>query len=269
MMAEKIKIKDVNLLFLALSSLFISCGSTIGMRTPINSFISPESTGKSFRGEVNLFYSVATNADIDLSDTSSEHNIVVGEESNLSNIIGINGAMGIIPRLDFIAQSAGSKNPVMAGLRFQLLGDTRQNTSKGNHSLSIVGLYGASSDSQQNDEDVELTPKDEEAEADIEMEATEIRLIYGYRISKNWLTYFGLTQGSSNFNGKVESDNVLLDGKKLDYDSNYTGANLGFNFHARKVFQLKIEAAAHKIKWNEADETTRGLLLASVGFFWD
>jgi hypothetical protein len=267
------KIKDVkskNLLLLSLSVLFFSsCGSTIGVRSPLNSFISPEASSTSLKGEINGFFSSASRNNLEIDTSSNTINDTVTRDTEAQDTIGLNATLGLIERLDLVGVSSGGKTPTMLGLRYQLLGETKAKASKGNHSLSIIALYGNQESIQENDEALELTARDEEATAEVEIATTDIRLVYGYRFQDKKMIYGGLSSVTIKYDALFESDNAAFDGQEFSGGAKAIGAHLGIALYAKQAFHMKVEAAGQKIKWEKHKEQTIGVVLASVGLFWD
>jgi hypothetical protein len=270
MMAILVKSKKDNFLFISCILLILSsCGSTIGVRSPLNSFISPEAAGETFKGEVNGFLSIASKNNIELDDSSGTIKKTVSQDNEVEDTIGLNGTMGIIERLDVVVISPGSKTPTLLGLKYQVIGQGRTKAVKGNHSLSIVALLGNQESTQENDDAVEFVATDEEATGDMQIESTDIRLIYGYRFENRKMVYGGLSSVKINYDVELSSDNLAFDNREISGAASAIGAHLGMAFYAKEAFNLKVEAAGQKIKWDDHKEVTIGTVIASLGLFWN
>lgn len=258
-----------HLITLILLMTLSSCGSTIGVRSPLNSFISPEAAGETLKGEVNGYLSISSKNNIELDSFDGTIKKTVGRDDEIEDTIGLNGSLGIIDRLDIVGVSPGSKTPTLFGLKYQLLGQRRIKASKGNHSLSIVGLFGSQISIQENDDAIELIAEDEEAKTEMTIETSDIRLIYGYRFQEMKMIYAGLSSVNIQFEGELESDNAAFNGESISGGATAIGAHLGLAFYAKQAFHMKIEAAGQKIKWRDNQEITVGTLIASLGLFWN
>ena len=258
------------LLQLVMSLIFItSCSTRIGVRTPSAQFISPESTGKGLAGEIDIFGALGPKASVDFRGDRVDNPLRTTEGDIASEgILGLGATVGAIPRLDIIAVSPGSKHPNLYGLKYQVLGDPRASASKGNHSLAIVGLIGGGKRTDLNDEAVEITPMDDEVEVELSTTATRASLVYGYRRGKNSLLYTGVTYSTLKFSGKLDSENMALDGQRISYSSSAVGANIGVMIEVGKLLSLKVEASHQKVNWQRTDSNSFNAVSVGTSFRW-
>lgn len=256
--------------FLSFLCLF-SCSQRIQFRTPMNQIISPETSGELFKGEADAYISMATVASFDLDNSVDKiDELEISRRGNASGIIGLNGSMGVIEKLDLVLQSSGSDYPTLAGVNFQILGKSRKEAGKGNHSLSLTPLYGRMEDTGKNDESFELIPEDDEAEFEREMEAFSIRLTYGYRFAERRLIYAGISHSTLKFSGTLTSKRVEIDGINISNKSVSKGVHTGIVFYGKSsALHMKIEAAGQHVKWDNTDATTVGSLTGSIGLNWN
>ena len=255
---------------LIMSLTFItSCSTRIGVRTPSAQFISPESTGKGLAGEIDIFGALGPKANVEFSGDRVDNPLDTTDgDIPIKSILGLGATIGAVPRLDVIAVSPGSKHPNLYGLKYQILGDPRVSASKGNHSLAIVGLIGGGKRIDLNDEAVEITPQNDEIEVELSTTASRASLIYGYRRGEKSLLYTGVTYSTLKFSGKLETENMTLDGQRISYSSSAVGANIGAMFEVGKVFSLKIEASHQKVNWQRTDSKSFNAVSVGTSFRW-
>lgn len=61
------------ILVLTLLTIITSCSSRIGVRTPATKFLSPEAIGKRFMGDITVFNTQGTHADLDLRNNQADN----------------------------------------------------------------------------------------------------------------------------------------------------------------------------------------------------
>ena len=99
--------------------------------------------------------------------------------------VSASGEVGFFKYLDVYVMPSLTMSPTMFGLKYQIMGDTRQSAKKGNFSLSLAAAYGSTSEER----------KDAETDSDIfdggvdkikfAMDQSEVGLIAGLRWT-NW-----------------------------------------------------------------------------------
>lgn len=246
-----------------------TCQKRIDVRTPSTQMISPEAIGKRFMGEASVFSSQGTLAEVDLENEQSDNPLLLSESPSLLGNIGGNAEVGAFTSMDVVIRSTGDDAPIMAGLKYQIFGDPRVSAKRGNHSLAIVGLFGMATKDERNDDAIELTPQDEEVDTQIDIMASDVSLIYGYRIEDTVLAYIGSTYSTMSFKGELESDkNATLDGKEIDYSGHTTGANLGLMIDLGRLVNLKLEGSHQKVNWEKTDPRSFNYVSIGVGFNW-
>lgn len=171
--------------------------------------------------------------------------------------------------MDIVIQKSGSTDPLMGGVKVQLMGAPRVQAKQGNHSLSVALLAGAGSKEDENDERIELTPQDDEIKTTLDIFSTSASLIYGYRLSNSILAYAGGTYSTMKFEGELESDNnATLDGEEIEYEGFTNEANLGVMIELGGLFTLKLEGANQKVKWERTSARTFTYYSVGLSFNW-
>lgn len=262
--------KVVNLFILISLFSLASCSHRIEVRTPSARFISPEAGGELMSGEINMYLASGTTAEVDLKNGMTNNPLVLSNESKaiLTDSIGLSADIGIYKDLDILAVSNGSDTPSLIGLKYQIIGANRTTAQKGNHSLSITFMGGSSTETDDDGEDLELVPTDDDTTTELDLEATDLSLIYGYRYSNTALIYGGVSYTKSKFSGKLESENAMLDGKTIKYNALIHGAHIGVMNYLSKNASFKFEANMQEVKWTKTESKTFGFLTAGFGIHW-
>lgn len=258
-------------LFLVSTALLLitACSTKIGVRTQSTKFISPEAIGKSFMGDVSVYISEGTHANLDLNNNQTGNSLELTDQNDDGDFIGVNGEVGALEQMDVVIQKPGESSPIMAGIKYQFIGEPRLKASQGNHSLSVALLAGTGSKEDENDDPVELTPQDDEISTNLNMFGTSASLIYGYRVSQSILFYVGGTYSTMKFDGELESDNnATLDGEEIAYEGFTNEANAGVMFELGRLITLKFEGSNQKVNWEKTSERTFNYFSTAISFNW-
>ena len=266
MMEILAKNKSANLLLLAV--FLTSCSSRITVKNPANRFISPEASGEALKGNVNLFLSGGVNSEVNLSKETTNEPLQFDDTQKLDTLIGLGASVGIVKNIDLLLLSNGDNYPLMFGFKYQILGASKKEKKAKGHSVSVVALIGSAVDEQENDDAVELTPQDDEAKIDLSVTSKEASLLYGYRFDKNSLFYMGPRYTVTQFDGTLETDNVTLDGQKIDYWGDSFAGVMGFMFDFGSNTKIMIEGSHQKLNWQRTTNKTFNTISAGVGFSW-
>ena len=264
---KKVARKSASLLFLV--SLFSSCSHTIKVRTPSTRFISPEAGGKLFASEVSGFYAGGTKASVNLKNERTTDPLVLDNNTNLIDSIGLNANIGLHEKIDFIMTSGGDNTPVLYGVKYQLIGKKRVESKKGDQSLAITIMAGNAGQTQKSGEDLELTPMDDDTEVELDRDSTDYSLIYGKRIQDTLLAYTGVSYTKTKISGVLQSQSVNLDGKSINYTAEAIGAHIGLISYVSKFVSLKFEVSGQQINWTHTDSETFGYISGGMAFYWD
>lgn len=270
-MMESRKKSVKNSCFLIISLFLLSaCSHRIKVRTPSTRFISPEAQSDSLDGEFSVYYAAGSRAELDLKNGQPDNPLNVYNEpkSIIFDSVGLSGDIGIIKSLDLLILSNGKDTPTLIGIKYQLFGKTRKEAKKGDHSVAISYAGGNSSKSDKDGEDLELTAQDEDSKVELDLESTDLSLIYGYRFSNTQLVYTGMSYTTSKFSGILESQNVNLNNQKVKYNAFITGAHLGYFSYLSKNASFKAELSGQKIKWTNTKEKQFAYFSMGFGIHW-
>jgi hypothetical protein len=264
---KKVARKSASLLFLVL--LFSSCSHTIKVRTPSTRFISPEAGGKLFASEVSGFYAGGTKASVNLKNERTTDPLVLDNETNIIDSIGLNANIGLHEKIDFVMTSGGANTPVLYGVKYQLIGKKRVESKKGDQSLAITIMAGNAGQTQKSGEDLELTAMDDDTEVELDRDSTDYSLIYGKRIQDTLLAYTGVSYTKTKISGVLQSQSVNLDGKSINYSAEAIGAHIGLISYISKFVSLKFEVSGQQVNWTHTEAETFGYVSGGMAFYWD
>jgi len=262
--------KKINLLIITSFLFMWSCSHKIKVRTPSARFISPEAQSDTLDGEFSVYYAPGARAELDLKNGKADNALSVYNEPKNAffDSIGLSGDIGIVKDLDLLLLSNGKDTPILVGLKYQILGKSRKIAKKGDHSLALSYAGGTSSKTDEDGEDLELTPQDEDTKVELDLESTDASLIYGYRFSNTQLIYSGISYTKSKFSGVLESQNSSLNNQKVKYKATITGAHIGYLSYISKSGSFKAELSGQKVKWTNTDEQTFGFFSMGFGIHW-
>ena len=228
-----------------------SCSTTIDFKVPGNRFHTPETAGESMSGGVGVGigqghkYVTATVYGGDIFGSKAS----VTEESVLKEADGmtLNANLGILPNLDFYYFGFHDATRTF-GLKYQFLGSA---TGAG-HKASIMAAIGSGEEDRSG-----LVVNDGSSErsynANLEIDAYEFELIYGYRFTDYWLIYTNANFSSYNTKTSLSSpdfDDVMIKGKVVT-----KSLLLGGELSAKGESGIIFEVGVSETRWeNDYDD---------------
>lgn len=247
---------------LLLSSL-VSCASHV--HTPQTRMISPETQGAFGSGHLEARLS-AVQQDR-LSFPGNDINQPVDSSITVHKLGGMLD-LGLLKRLDLLYSDAifGSAIGIL-GLKFQLLGKTRNESKKGNFSASFFTGYGNSKVKTSDRSDIRNWTSDID-EIEFEVAHDEYGLILGYRWSNQLLHYFNTYYFHQNLKGSVTTDDgVLLDRSFKDTQDGMIYST-GLIFDLGTAWYLKADYSHTTSKWSSFRGNTANSVSAAIGAYW-
>jgi hypothetical protein len=254
----------MNRILLPLLFILVSCSSVI--RTPHGRLISPEAQGKFLAGSIEARVAGTKGDNFEFQGNSTKEPI-----SSTSNAhkLGFMADLGLLEKLDVVYLDYLSGATVgVYGLKFQVLGESRQKSKQGNFSLSVVGAYGKNSQSY-NHGDNDLTDWTTNIEKlDYRLEHHEFGLIAGYRWAQKLLHYANVYYFHDNLNGKVTTDNNALQDAKFKGNQDGMIYSMGLSFDLSTSWYLKGDFSHMDSRWNSFRGTSNNSLNGAIGFAW-
>jgi hypothetical protein len=243
---------------------FYSCAD-IKVYTPSSRFISPESTGRTFGGGVQIENQGGSEITLDFDNDQLDN---PGESRNDVSFVAVGLELGIIDRLDFFTKF-NFNSPSLSGLKYQILGENRKDATVGNNSLAVTIGAGGSTQESTSSSSGFFSGGDING-SKIKHNVVDASIIFGRRIEESVLMYASYQISKHSVDIELESDdNVNLDGKSFQIESTTTGASLGVIRYFGSVFYMNMELSAQKTKWTNSDESTFAFANLNLGWKWN
>lgn len=234
---------------LILLSLYLLGGCATKYIVPGNRFITPESQGGTFHGQIEIQQTTANQLTIDTSNNSVDEGVTYASTTRTGFLF----SDSIFDSFDFIWSHTGSANSLLGG-KLQVIGDPRLAKATG-HKMSVAALFG-NNEHETDDRSVEF-----------ELGAREFFLIYGYRVSENVLPYLGFSRAAYDFSGKIKSSNTALNGLEPHLKTTTNSLNMGIEFSMNSLFG-KLEATYQQLSTTDTKDRDRFMFGYSVGYSW-
>ncbi len=216
---------------------------------PGNRFITPESQGQAFRGQIELQQTNANQLTIDVSQNTIDQGVLYGD----LNRLGFLFSHSFFEQFDAVWTHTGSGNSLIGG-KFQLFGASRTANGTG-HKLSIAALVGGNEH------------ETEDKAVEFKLGGQEFLVVYGYRFSEMLLSYLSFSRATYDFEGRISSPDPALNGAepKLKTAVNSVGTGLQLDFNS--IF-AKGELTAQQLQTTDTKEKIRFAIGYSMGFGW-
>lgn len=225
--------------------LFGSCATKYII--PGNRFITPESQGGIFHGQVEIQQTSANQLTIDTRNDSIHDGVLYDQKTRTGFLI----SDSIFDNFDFIWSHTGSANSLLGG-KLQVLGDPRLAKTAG-HKMSMVALFGGN-EHETDDRSVEF-----------DLAGQEILLIYGYRFTENVLPYLSFSRAAYDFSGKIKKG--PLNGQEPHLRTTSNALNVGVEF-AHLAFFAKFETTYQQLTTTDTKGRDKFMFGYSVGYSW-
>lgn len=215
---------------------------------PGNRFITPETQGGAFRGQVEFQQTSANQLTIDTSNGGVEDGVTY-EDVPKSGFLLSNSFFN---QFDLFWAHTVSGTSMLGG-KFQFIGSPRTANGAG-HKMAVAVAIGGN-EHETDDKSVEF-----------ELSGREIYLLYGYRFSPNVFPYLALSQSSYTFEGEIHSNNSL-NGLDPKIDTAIRALNGGVEL-SMEAFFLKFETTYQQLTTSETKDKSRFIFGYSMGLSW-
>lgn len=236
--------------FLIFIFLFLQVGCATKYILPGNRFLTPESQGGAFNGQMEFQQTRANQLAADVSGGTVED----GVTTDVVNRSGFLLSTSFSEKFDFFWSHTGGGNSLLGG-KFQLLGGSRSSNSVG-HKLAIGAGFGGNEHETDEDPSVEF-----------ELSGQEYLLLYGYRFGPSVLAYSTFSYSRFHFDGTISSRQSSINGLKPNYESKLMSLYGGVELSAGALFG-KLECGYQQIKTTETKDKSSLVLGYSVGLSW-
>jgi hypothetical protein len=241
-----------------------SCSSVI--RTPQSRMISPEAQGKFLAGSIEGRIAATKGDTFEFRGNDTKEPISGTSEDYKA---GFMADLGLLERLDVVYLDYLSGATVgVYGLKFQILGESRQKSKEGNFSLSLMGAYGKNSASHSHgDNDLgDWTTNVEDL--DYKLEHHEFGLILGYRWATKLLHYANAYYFHDNLRGEVTTDNNTLQDAKFKGTQDGMIYSMGLSYDLGASWYVKGDLSHMDSRWNSFRGTSNNSFNGAIGVAW-
>ncbi|MFL5783217.1 MAG: hypothetical protein ACJ76H_01325 [Bacteriovoracaceae bacterium] len=231
-----------------LGALLLFTGCATKYMLPGNRFITPETQGEAFRGQMEIQKTSGTEVSID-----TKNNTV--DEGVLYNTVSRSGFLfsnSFFDRFDLVWSETSSANSMIGG-KFQFLGGSRVSKSVG-HKLALAALVG-SNEHETDDKLVTFT-----------LGGSEYMLLYGYRFLPEIMMYSSLSQANYNFKGQIHGSGALS-GQRPNINSQILSVSGGLEGNIDIVF-AKLELTYQSIMSSKTNYYSHYITGLSIGLQW-
>ena len=216
---------------------------------PGNRFLTPESQGSAFRGQVELQQTQANQLKIDTSNSTVDEGVIYDEVLRT----GFLYSNSLFDQFDVFWSHIASANSMLGG-KIQLLGGARSANVAG-HKLSIAAAFGGN-EHETDDRSVEFN-----------LSGSEYLFLYGYRFSENILAYSSYSLASYQFTGELRSSTPGLNGAEPEFETRINSYSLGLEF-AYQVLFFKLESTYQQLATTDTKDKERIIFGFSLGLQW-
>jgi hypothetical protein len=216
---------------------------------PGNRFITPESQGSIFRGQMEYQQTRATQLTIDTSNGTVDDGVLY-EDVMRSGFLLSNSLIDIV---DFVWSHTGGSASMLGG-KLQFLGGSRSQNSAG-PKASVVVLAGGN-DYETDDKEIKFN-----------LGGTEYLLLYGFRFGPAILTYSSLSYATYDFKGTINSNDPVLNGLRPALQSQLMTLTGGLEL-TYSPFISKLEASYQKLQTSDSKDQSSLMFGYSFGFNW-
>ena len=215
---------------------------------PGNRFLTPESQGEAFRGQVEVQKTTGNELSIDTRNNSIDDGVLYSEVSRTGFLL----SNSLFDKLDLYWSHTAGANSMLGG-KFQFMGGSRVAKATG-HKLAIAAAIG-SNEHETDDGVVEFT-----------LGGQEYLILYGYRFVEEFLLYSSLSQGNYQFDGEINRSGPL-DGLQPKINSRVMSLSGGMEASVNPVF-AKLEFTYQSIDSDKTKAYTHFITGLSIGFAW-
>lgn len=228
---------------------FVTTGCATKYIVPGNRFITPETQGGAFRGQIEFQQTSANQLTANVENGTVDEGVLYTEISRSGFLF----SNSFFEKFDLLWSHTGSANSMLGG-KFQIIGGSRTANAAG-HKLSFGALFGGN-EHETEDESVEF-----------ELSGRELILLYGYRITENVLPYTSFSYASYDFMGKIKSKDAALNGLEPKYVTDVKTLSGGLEF-SLEAFFAKLEGSYQQLTTENTKDKSRFIIGYSVGYSW-
>lgn len=248
---------------------FVSCSHKIIVKTPASRFLNAEAKGEPFKGNVLFYINEGVQSQVDLRNGRSDNPLVLDRDGDANTLMNINlsGEVGVWGPVDIVHISGGRYGADMSGFKAQVYGKTRKDAGIHNFSVSLIGGYGQVTNNVQEGDDFELVPQDDDTTSELQISNHTAGLLVGCRVKEKTVVNLGFYSVFHNFHGDLESQNVSLDGRSINYKGRSSITSLSLMQYSGSAL-FGLEMAYEELQWDKTNSVKNLFGNLSVGFHW-
>ncbi len=216
---------------------------------PGNRFVTPETQGSIFRGQMEFQQTGATQLTIDTSNGTVDDGVLYDKVIR-SGFLMSNSLMDIV---DFVWSHTGGSASMLGG-KIQFVGGSRSQNSAG--PKASVAVLAGGNDYETDDKEIKFN-----------LGGTEYLLLYGFRFNPAILTYSSFSYATYDFKGTINSSDPTLDGLRPELQSKLMTLSGGLEL-TYSPFISKLEASYQKLQTSDSADQSSFLFGYSFGFNW-
>ncbi|MES2528636.1 MAG: hypothetical protein V4598_16250 [Bdellovibrionota bacterium] len=228
--------------------LFLLTGCATKYMLPGNRFLTPESQGEAFRGQIEVQKTTGNELSIDTTNNTIDDGVLYSEVSRTGFLL----SNSLFNQLDLYWSHVAGANSMLGG-KFQFMGGSRVSKATG-HKLAIAAAIG-SNEHETDDGVVEFT-----------LGGQEYLILYGYRFIPEFLLYSSVAQANYQFDGIIHSSGAL-DGLRPKISSRVMSMSAGMEASVDPVF-AKLEFTYQSISSDKTSAYTHFITGLSIGYAW-
>lgn len=228
-------------------SLFFSYGCATKYILPGNRFITPESQGGAFKGQIEYQKTGANHLTVNGENGSADDGVLYSDVQRLGFLF----SNSLFNQFDLVWSHTGGGNSMLGG-KLQIIGASRSEKGAGHKAALGMLLGGNEHETQTKSIEFELTGK-------------EYIFLYGYRINESIFPYASLSLSSYTFTGVIRQGS--LNGQKPNMTTDSRAFSTGVEFSLDALF-AKLETTYQQLQTTNTKEKTRFAFGFSVGYSW-
>lgn len=232
-----------------IGSLLLIYGCATKYMLPGNRFLTPESQGEAFRGQVEIQKTTGNELSIDTTNNTIDEGVLYSQVSRTGFLL----SNSIFNQFDLFWSHVAGANSMLGG-KFQFMGGSRVSKSLG-HKMSLAAAIG-SNEHETDDGVVEFT-----------LGGSEYLILYGYRFVEEILAYTSISQANYTFDGRINSTNNQLDGLRPNINTRIMSISGGFEASVNPVF-AKLEFTYQSLNTEKTKNRVQYITGLSVGVSW-
>ena len=216
---------------------------------PGNRFITPETQGSTFRGQMEYQQTGATQLTIDTSSGTVDDGVLY-EDVIRSGFLMSNS---LFDSFDFVWSHTGGSASMLGG-KYQFLGGSRSGNAAG--PKASIAILAGGNDYETDDKTIKFN-----------LGGTEYIALYGHRLNPAVLTYSSFSYATYDFKGTINSSDPVLDGLTPKLHSRLITLSGGLEL-TYSPFMTKLEASYQQLQTSDSKDKSSFVFGYSFGFNW-